>query len=384
MVVNTVKLILFKTFFFILSYIVPKDDKLLVFQTMFGKGLREDPKYLYLYAKRFLKDYKLVYFLSEEEDKEYKFCNIKKHKIKPTAFWKILRAKHIFIEATSLRKINLSSLIGRFNIILCWHGFAYKKMEYVKKEYSFIKNWLIKLETKKFKLITASYEPSKKWLEDALFNNNVKVLGRPKNDIFFNKDVFSLEKPDKKFSLKRYRKVILYAPTWRDKDGQIEPFSEEFLLKLNKLLTERRWILYLKPHPFTKKIKIINNLSNIKDISKEISDTHEMLAHSDILITDYSSVMFDFSLLEKPIIFFFYDMDKYQKKRKIYLNFRKIIPGPVANNESELIATLKNIKKLTDNKKYKEKMKKFKDTFNYYIDGKSSERVFKALKLIKR
>ena len=140
----------------------------------------------------------------------------------------------------------------------------------------------------------------------------------------------------------------------------------------------------MKTHPFTKKIKINNKLSNIKDVSNEVRDTHEMLAISDILITDYSSVMFDFSLTEKPIVFYFYDLDKYQKKRKIYINFRKKVPGPIANTETELISILKNIKELTDNKGYKEKMKKFKDIFNYHTDGNSSERVFRSLSLIKK
>jgi len=115
-------------------------------------------------------------------------------------------------------------------------------------------------------------------------------------------------------NIKNYKKVITYAPTFRDKNN-ISPFSEKFLFKLNNLCKKNDSIFILKLHPFDQSLLYnFDNFTNIIKVSKNI-DLQELLFYTDILITDYSSVFFDFMNTKKPIIYYSYDYELYMKDR---------------------------------------------------------------------
>jgi len=104
-----------------------------------------------------------------------------------------------------------------------------------------------------------------------------------------------------------------------------------------------------------------------------------LLLISDILVTDYSSMIFDYLLLNRPILLFAYDLGEYVKERGMYYNFEEISPGPILFNGKELIDAIKNIEKI--DKDFKEKRELIKDRFNKFTDGKSIERVLKFLNI---
>ena len=109
------------------------------------------------------------------------------------------------------------------------------------------------------------------------------------------------------------------------------------------------------------------------------TDIQELLLISDILITDYSSMIFDYLLLDRPILLFAYDLNEYLNERGMYYNFEEIAPGPILLNGTELIDAIKNIENI--DKKFIEKRKMIKNRINKYTDGKSIERVLKFLKI---
>src|SRR5207245_1086903 len=99
-----------------------------------------------------------------------------------------------------------------------------------------------------------------------------------------------------------------------------------------------------------------------------------------ILITDYSSVFFDFMLLDRPVIFYPYDFDEFLiESTHLYYDYYKELPGPFAKNEEELFELIKTIELIFNQKEYREKYDKFKNRFNYYKDGKSCERLYNRL-----
>ena len=109
----------------------------------------------------------------------------------------------------------------------------------------------------------------------------------------------------------------------------------------------------------------------IFDVSK-IDDINELYIISDMLITDYSSVFFDYANLKRPIIFYMYDLKEYKNNiRGFYIDLNEL-PGNILETESELI---KEIKYIDFNFKYDDKYKKFNNKYNYLDDGKASERV---------
>ena len=118
------------------------------------------------------------------------------------------------------------------------------------------------------------------------------------------------------------------------------------------------------------------NIEEYKGFAYDVSkydDVNDLYIISDLLITDYSSVFFDYANLRRPMIFYMYDLEEYKNDtRNFYIDLSEL-PGPIVKTEKELIKEIKNIESL--NKKYKEKYKKFNEKFNYLDDGKASQRV---------
>jgi len=377
---KTVSTILFKILFLIPSYIIPKDNKLLIFQNIVGKGIREETKYAYLFARKYLKDYKLVYFSSEDEKKK-EYFGIKKERIGFKNAWVILRAKYIFVETTSLKKINLGSLIGRFNIILLYHGAFLKDETFIKEKFSAIEKFIAKYEYKKYKLITLPFDIPEQKAKKIFHNENVTNMSHLRNDIFFKKELFSLENLYEDMNLKSYEKVFLYAPTWRIFKGEIDPLTSDILNQIDEFLRDKRWVLFINLHPLTTNLKnYTETFTNIKDISKKIYDIQEILIYTDILITDYSSVMIDFSITEKPILFYLYDLEDYKQKRGIWFSPEKDLPGNIIKNEENLFELIRNVDQI-NSEEYRYEMKKFKHRFNKNVNGNSCEEMYKILKL---
>jgi|SRR5690606_13127773 len=104
----------------------------------------------------------------------------------------------------------------------------------------------------------------------------------------------------------------------------------------------------------------------------------ELLLITDILITDYSSVMFDFANTRNPMLFYTYDLELYRDKvRGFYMDFEKEAPGPFVRNTEEIIDAIQNIEIIK--KQYLDKYKQFYEKYCYLEDGKASERVVKLL-----
>ncbi|KAF6602902.1 MULTISPECIES: CDP-glycerol glycerophosphotransferase family protein [unclassified Bacillus (in: firmicutes)] len=164
------------------------------------------------------------------------------------------------------------------------------------------------------------------------------------------------------------KKIILYAPTFRDYDMQSFrlPFTEEQLT--NALNGE--YMLLVKLHP-----AVLHHISASfeSELIKNVSDMrlHDLLKAADILITDYSSVPFEFALLNKPIFFFTYDLEEYDRKRGLIDNYTSVIPGKACHDSEALL------EEMTKKPFRAEEIKRFSDKWNMYSDGNSSEALLK-------
>jgi len=185
----------------------------------------------------------------------------------------------------------------------------------------------------------------------------------------------------KNLDLDKYEKVLLYCPTFRDVSTSKIPFSKEFLIKLDKYLQSKNYILLDKRHVNEKIDEDYFSFSNIRNISQEVNDIQELLLKTNILITDYSSIFFDYSLLNKSVIFYCYDFDEYlQDCRGVHWDYYNVFPGPFAKTEEELLQTIMSIEKFFSDSSYIKKYNDFRKRFNHYVDGKSNERLLNFLK----
>ena len=182
------------------------------------------------------------------------------------------------------------------------------------------------------------------------------------------------------------KKVLLYAPTWRDDEYLGNGFyrcpKRPDFLKLEQELSDEYRIV-VKLHYLVRLQKgdipescIRNGFVKVVGNEKDIA---ELYMRADGLITDYSSVFFDFSVTEKPMFFFCYDLEEYRDElRGFYLDFEKVAPGPISTDEAELSRDIRKVFG-PDKEKWHEKIVDFKKWFNSYDDGRASERVLDIL-----
>jgi len=158
--------------------------------------------------------------------------------------------------------------------------------------------------------------------------------------------------------------------------NQLYP-TEEFLENLERFLLEEKKFFLYKPHPFTQNVDL-SKYKNVISIERNV-DILDLLIISDVLVTDYSSVFYDYLLTMRPIIFFAEDLEKYTEVRDFYYDYESFIPGPLVKSGDELIKVLKNFDQWES--KFREKRKLIRDQFNKYHDGRSTERIVELLEL---
>lgn len=166
----------------------------------------------------------------------------------------------------------------------------------------------------------------------------VKALGVPRTDVFFD----SLYREEVRSSVYSAlpqllgKRVILYAPTFRDKPFPRNHFVPNLDFKRLSNSMPDNTILVLRPHPVMTDPIIDSSYDNILEV-RDIS-TQDLMFVSDLLVTDYSSVIFEYSLLDKPMLFFCYDFDEYN--RDFYLNYKTDLPGKLVKSQEDLFEAL--------------------------------------------
>jgi CDP-glycerol glycerophosphotransferase (TagB/SpsB family) len=209
-----------------------------------------------------------------------------------------------------------------------------------------------------------------------LKSDQILEVGYPRNDelLLRSSDKQLIERIKKSFDIPSDKTVILYAPTWRD--DSFSPHSATHVFR-NPLLEEGFinkfgedcYFLY-RTHYFTDP----NDApSRFIDVSK-YNNINNLFLISDLLITDYSSVFFDYALLDKPILFFMYDREEYESNiRGVYFSDDNCFPGTISTCLGDLAGRINEaLNEKTD-------LKRFNNIFNPYEDGCSTERVVNAI-----
>lgn len=198
--------------------------------------------------------------------------------------------------------------------------------------------------------------------------------GISRTDIFFREDFREKAYEDlyRLFPAARGKKVILFAPTFRGSDRDAKTATafdpELFCRELGD-----EYVVITKHHPFVKQLpKLPKDLEGgfISDMTKSMP-IEELLMVSDICISDYSSLIYEYSLMLKPMIFFAYDLEEYYDWRGFYYDYDELTPGPVCRSNEEMIDFIKNIDTAFD----REKVKAFRDRFMSACDGHVTERL---------
>ena len=207
-------------------------------------------------------------------------------------------------------------------------------------------------------------------LERALnLNGKVYELGLPRNDELYNVNEKKIKECRKKFNIPDDKKVIIYTPTFREyyKDDKLNTYVKmPFDIKKMKKELSKEYVLLITAH--YEVLKMINLPQNDDFIINAFGypNINDILICGDIMISDYSSVIFDYSILEKPILCYGYDYDRYIKERGTYIDLNELFYDGVITNQDKLISIIKTM----DYKKECEHSKTIKN--KYLLNYKNS------------
>jgi len=219
--------------------------------------------------------------------------------------------------------------------------------------------------------------------------SRVIACGYPRNDILFKEingyDIGLEEYLKSLLALKERAKILLYAPTFRDylRARTFEEFFEKVDFeaeKLDDVLKAHNAYLLVKLHHELRSAKLSAQLERMSErvyVMNEPVDLNPILRHADVLITDYSSVFFDFLLLDRPIVFYIPDYKEYDQTRGFSFTYDSMTPGPKARSFEELVGTLNSV--LAGEDTFGAQRKKVREYVFDHCDGNSSERVFTSV-----
>lgn len=273
-------------------------------------------------------------------------------------------------------------------VIQLWHGCgAFKKWGYstVNLEWGADKETLEEYPIHNtYTYVTVSSESVKKFYAEA-FNCDEKIIhadGVPRTDKYFDEKYVSSarEKVLEKYPEIGNRKIILYSPTFRGASKGKANFTQMLDFIYLKKHLEKEYVILVKLHPFVKKgMNLSKGLKEIYgdfvfDVSKTLPIDDAMCA-ADMVVTDYSSLIFEYALLMRPMIFFAYDLRQYDRERSFYSDYENFVPGDIVNDTEELYLAIRKNEKHFD----RERVVKFKTEFMSACDGKSTDRILKII-----
>ncbi|MDD3305447.1 MAG: CDP-glycerol glycerophosphotransferase family protein, partial [Bacilli bacterium] len=273
--------------------------------------------------------------------------------------------------------------------VQCWHGTPLKRLGYdiLAETQNAMNTQEEMIEKYNSDAIRYSYmlSPSKFCTEkftsafnlNELHTTNIIIEeGYPRNDYLYNYKEEDITRIKEELGIPENKKIVLYAPTWRDNQhtsGVGYTYKTEADFDYLKEKLEDDYVILFRAHYF-----IANSFDFEKyegfvyDVSK-IDDINELYVISDILITDYSSVFFDYANLKRPMLFFMYDLEFYENKlRGFYIDLKEL-PGDIIKEEVDIVNIIQNIGDY--NKKHAKTYKKFNEKYNYLDDRQASKRV---------
>lgn len=226
-------------------------------------------------------------------------------------------------------------------------------------------------------VVSSNPYSSTTWRRGFPYEYKVMEVGYPRNDIFFTATPSEVQKIRDSVGVPPGKKVALYAPTFKDYNRD-ENFCPDLSFKDMQAALGDEYVLLVRAHKFAMATidDAVTGLNSVIDVSDYIS-TNEICLISDVLITDYSSIMFDYACLKRPIILFQYDYEAYVSARGVYFDIRQETPGVLVESAGDLLKTLST--KSFCSAENAQKLHDFNAKFCPWDDGKATERVLNSV-----
>lgn len=360
----------------------PLREDVVLFESFFGKSYSDSPKYIFEKLNQMYPGkYRCVWILDKKKKLPYPAKQIKRFSF---AYYRYLaQSKYIVFNSRQPK----SFIKRKGNVFLeTWHGTPLKKLvfdmeEVVSASPMYKRNFYIQSRSWDY-LVAANGFSEEVFKRAFVYDKPMLKFGYPRNDILHadNKEEIAADLKAA-LGMPKDKKVILYAPTWRD-DEYYESGKYKFDLKLDlRYMKEKlsdEYVVILRTHYFIADNIDTTGLDDFVFNMSKYDDIAELYLISDILITDYSSVFFDYANLKRPMLFFTYDLDKYRDVlRGFYIDMEKELPGPLLFTTEEVVDAIRDIRAV--NGRYAGLYDEFYERFCGWEDGHASENCIKTV-----
>lgn len=343
-------------------------------------GFRDNGKALfdYLIENQFNDSFKII--VSTDDYKDFKSTKMKNVKFKGngSAVFSYLRSRFVFY---TFGKLPITPTKNQ-QVINLWHGMPLKTIGNLEKENA--------VKGRYYSQVLATSNFFADYMKKAFNCNKALIAGQPRNDELYKKQDIEL--------FEGFSKIIMWLPTFRkcskmnyfdsDRDSLLPYCDLDDLAFINTHLAKQNALLYIKLHPlddfdeknaFELSNIILNTHSDFAVMQKSL---YSMLAKSDALITDYSSVYFDYLLLDKPIAFTVDDIEEYSGKRGfLFDNPLDYMPGEIIKDKQGILNFLN--KTVSGQDDYKQARHSVNDLCNAYKDGGYTKNLLEQIGLKK-
>ena len=366
---------------------LPANKKVVVFESFLGKQFSDNPRAIYEYLQDHPYPYKLYWSVDQKHHDNFQDKNlncIRRFSLK----WLFIMPRAGFWVTNSRMPVWLPK--PKHTLYLqTWHGTPLKRLAADMDEVyipgttaeSYKKNFIKEAKNWDY-LISPNAYSTEIFRRAFQFDKGVLETGYPRNDFICNhNNKETIEKLAADYAIPLHKKVILYAPTWRDNQfyekGKYR-FDINLDLDLMKEKLGKNYVILFRLHYLVSENLDLTPYDGFAyDVSNH-EDIRELYLMADILLTDYSSVFFDYGNLKRPMIFYVYDIDQYRDHlRGFYFNFEQEAPGPLVKTTEEVIQTIQKME--ADGFPLSAKFDSFYEKFCYLEYGDSTRKVVETI-----
>lgn len=351
----------------------------IVFSSFDGKGFCDNPKYI---AQEILQQNLqmdlvwLVKDLNEDVPEGIRKVQFSSRKMK----YELYTAQFIINNVKT--DLPYRKKKGQY-YIQTWHGGFPMKFIEAEFEEKLNKGYVAasKRDSAKIDLLLASCSIDKEIMQNHFwYDGEIMMRGIPRNDVYFKDDNSDIvRKVRKNLNISEDCCIALYAPTFRNDNCSSSIYTDLDVQRLIDCLntaTGKKWVVVIRLHPNVSKLCTSLNYTDLIIEGTSYSDSQELIVASNLLITDYSSIMYDFAIMKKPVFLFANDLDSYRDERGLRPIFNDL-PFPLCTNNNELL----NAIICFDPIKYSEQLKWFcSERIQIYDKGHASEEVVNRIK----
>jgi len=367
------QLALFKVVYFVtwfLSWGIPRKRSLVAFSCGTGSNYGGNPRYLYEAA---LRDPRLMpiwvhpYRRPVPVDGPWRYS--------PRGVWTLLRAEAWVVDNHLYTLFPHVHPRGK-KIFQLWHGVGLKRIALGDKRVRPRDRRKIERDTARYTLFFTTSDFMAEHFSRilAIPRERMAITGYPRNDVLFRAD---LQRPD------GFRKLVLYAPTWDPRREAVRtpwPFDDFDLDALNEMLERHEALFVVRLHWHMQHLLgALESHGRVRRYDEVFGDrdVQQALAVADVLVTDISSIAYDYILLDRPIVIAHPDLDGYDRAYGLVDGYRELLPGEVMETFDAFLRRLEQVLRGEDPDA--ERRKRVRTIFHRYVDGDSSRRCLDAM-----